>query len=469
MRRCRPLALLAALALASAAASNAVAPAPLAAQAVETPVPFDSAGRVMALTPVAAARLELRPPAWRVTGDFTEARLFQLSDSAYVMTVTRRSGAVERYSISREERAYLMAKAATLPPDLESAVSEAVTGGVGRAARAVGVATRSSTFVRNQSILGVAVYGPAFAEAVTNNDAARVASWLLVSGGTFFGALELARDYQISAPQTTLSSFGGAQGALAGGALVYALGGTEDGVAAGAFVGGVGGTAVGLLAGRGMTQGQARAAGFGATVTSLVALGGLGMAGTFDDNGPAPRGVAAILLGAGLAGYPLGVRYAGSKSFNVTPGDVSVLAVTTTLGTALGGAFVVDRDHPSGRTVAVALTAGGLAGLAAGDRFFVRRFDHSDADAGLLSLGAGAGALMGLGTAVLLDRSGKRGALELSLGTVGSVAGLAIAERYTSAKLDERRTSSRINFSPTGLALAAAGVRGSFPVLSVGF
>lgn len=467
MRR-SSLALVAALALASAAAP-AVVPAPLAAQVVETPVAFDSAGRVMALTPVAAARLELRPPAWRVTGDFTEARLFRLSDSAYVMTVTRRSGAVERYSITREDRAYLMAKTATLPPGFESAVSSAVTGGVGRAAHAVGSATRSSAFIRNQSILGVAVYGPAFAAAVTNDDAARVATWLLVSGGTFFGAMEIARDYTITPAQTTLSTHAGAHGALAGGALMYALGAEHDGVAAGAFVGGIGGTAAGLLAGRSMSVGQARAAGFGADVTALAALGGLGLAGAFDEHNVAPRARAAILVGAGLAGYPLGARYASSSAYNVTPGDVSVLAVTTTLGTALGGAFVVDRDHPSDRTVAFALTAGGLTGLVAGDRLFVRRFDHSDADAGLLSLGAGAGGLMGLGTAVLLDRSGKRGALELSLGTVGSVAGLAIAERYTSAKLDERRTSSRINFSPSGLALAAAGVRGTFPVLSVDF
>ncbi|HET7458064.1 MAG TPA: hypothetical protein VFJ74_10440 [Gemmatimonadaceae bacterium] len=464
----RPLAFLAALALASTAAP-AIVSTPAAAQVVETPVAFDSAGRVTALTPGAAARLELRPPAWRVTGDFTDARLFRLSDSAYVMVVTRRNGAVERYSLTREDRDYLLAKTANLPPGFESAVTGAVTGGVGRAARAVGAATRSSAFIRDQSILGVVAYGPSFAAAVTNNDAARVATWLIVAGGTFFGASEIARDYTIAPAQTTLSTHGGLHGALGGGALAYALGAGHDGVAAGAFVGGIGGAAGGLVAGRRLTVGQARAAGFGADVTALASLGALGLAGAFDSDNVPPRARAAIIAGAGLVGYPLGARYASSSTFNVTPGDVSVLAVTTTLGTALGGAFVVDRDHPSDRTVALALTTGGIAGLAVGDHFFVRRFDHSDGDAGLLSLGAGAGALIGLGTSVLLDRSGKRGALALSLGTVGSIGGLAVAERYTSAKLDERRSAVRINFTPSGLALAAVGVRGSFPVLGVEF
>ena len=52
------------------------------AQVVETPQPFDSAGRLMAITPAIAARLQLGPPAWRVIGDFTEARLFSLGGDA---------------------------------------------------------------------------------------------------------------------------------------------------------------------------------------------------------------------------------------------------------------------------------------------------------------------------------------------------------------------------------------------------
>jgi hypothetical protein len=73
------------------------------AQAVERPEPFDSAGRVAAITPSVAARLQLGPPAWRITGNYQEARLYSLGDGGYVIIVTRPSGAVERYSVTAYE------------------------------------------------------------------------------------------------------------------------------------------------------------------------------------------------------------------------------------------------------------------------------------------------------------------------------------------------------------------------------
>ena len=54
------------------------------AQVRERPVPFDSAGRISAITPPMAARLGLAAPAWPVTGDFLDARLYEIGDSAYL-------------------------------------------------------------------------------------------------------------------------------------------------------------------------------------------------------------------------------------------------------------------------------------------------------------------------------------------------------------------------------------------------
>ena len=65
------------------------------AQAVETPEPFDSAGRVTVITPSLAAALELRPPAWRIAGDYVGARLYRLGDDSFVIAVERRTGTVE--------------------------------------------------------------------------------------------------------------------------------------------------------------------------------------------------------------------------------------------------------------------------------------------------------------------------------------------------------------------------------------
>src|SRR5688500_19723522 len=87
-----------------------------AAQIVETPQAFDSAGRLMTITPSIAARLQLGPPAWRVVGDYTEARLYSLGGGAYVLAVTRRDGSIERFAITESDRAYLRERTSTLPP-----------------------------------------------------------------------------------------------------------------------------------------------------------------------------------------------------------------------------------------------------------------------------------------------------------------------------------------------------------------
>ena len=52
------------------------APLPLAAQVTERPIPFDSIGRVPAITPRLADRLRLGPPLWPVLGRFVSAQLF---------------------------------------------------------------------------------------------------------------------------------------------------------------------------------------------------------------------------------------------------------------------------------------------------------------------------------------------------------------------------------------------------------
>src|SRR4051812_12952915 len=89
------------------------------AQVVEVPEPFDSAGRVTVITPSAAARLQLSPPAWRITGDYAGARLFALGTEGYVIVVERRDGGIERYAITRPDREYLRAQTSKLPAGFE--------------------------------------------------------------------------------------------------------------------------------------------------------------------------------------------------------------------------------------------------------------------------------------------------------------------------------------------------------------
>lgn len=425
----------------------AVRPAPLRAQVVETPVAFDSAGRVLAISPVQAARARLGPPAWRVTGDFTEARLYALGGDAYVLVVARPSGAVERYPITGADVAELRARISTLPPDL--------TSGVRRNLR--------NRFILNQTLLGLGVYAPSFALTVTNDDAGRTASWLLVSGLSYFGASTLARDLHITEPMNRLATHAALRGGLAGLGVGEAADFSADGRAAAVFFGSVGGTATGLALGQNLTIGQVAAASFGADAAALMALGLTRGLGSEDS-----RTIAGTMVGAGLLGYPLGWVYERSVPHTVTSGDVRALAVAGAVGALAASPFLVGQDDPSDEAVALGLTAGFAAGLVAGDRLLVARYDHNNAEGALLALGTVAGGLMGAGVATLADRDDNE-VLVASLGTVGAVLGLVASEAYLMPRADARRLASNVEVNPLGLALAAGGVQGRHALVRVTF
>ena len=424
---------------------------PSAAQVVERPVAFDSAGRVMVLTPASVARMELLPPVWQVTGDFREARLYAV-DAGYVLTVTRPSGAVERYPLSADDVAYLRARASSLPP----AVVEDfyLSSGVRR------------DFIRNQTILGITVYAPAFALAVTNDEAGRLATYLLVAGASYFGAATVSREMEITAPMNALATHMALHGAAGGFGTAYALGGEHDARAAGAFTGGVLGTAAGLWIGRGLTGGEARAMGFGADATALVALGLLHLDQAVADDGPTRRGDAAILVGAGAFGYGLGLGYARTARYNITAGDVTTLWTAGAIGAVAALAPFANGDHDLDVRVPAA-TGGFVAGLIAGDRLLVRRFDHSAGEGALIAVGAVAGGLMGTGIAVLIDRDND--ALAIALGAAGAAGGVAATERIFPPAGDAGRRASRVRVHPLNAALAAGGVPGRLPLISARF
>ncbi|MFL5593790.1 MAG: hypothetical protein ACJ785_04160, partial [Gemmatimonadaceae bacterium] len=226
------------------------------AQVVERPVSFDSAGRVVVITPYIAERAALRAPWWPVAGEFREARLYTVTDSTYVLAVARPSGVVERYTLSAADRDAIRAIVSRLPREVIAARTDA-----------------RNSFVRNQSLLGIFVYGPAFAGAIADNDASRVAGYLVVAGGTFFAASEISRRFVISRPQSDLAFNMGHNIALAGLATMYLFSADDRAQSAGALVGGLAGTGLGLRFARNMTEADAVGTGFGSDLGALIGLG----------------------------------------------------------------------------------------------------------------------------------------------------------------------------------------------------
>jgi hypothetical protein len=432
------------------------------AQVVERPVSFDSAGRLVVITPYIADRAALRAPWWPVSGEFTEARLYTVNDSNYVLTVGRKTGVVERYTISAADRDAIRAIVSRLPHDVISARTDA-----------------HNAFVKNQTILGIVVYGPTFAGAIANNGAGATAGYLVVAGGTFFAASEISRRMFISRAQSDLAFNMGHNGALAGWAGMYMVRAPNQAQSAGAFVGGLAGATLGLSWARGMTEADADGAAFGSDFGALVAWGTVEAirgreACTFDPlvgstcrRSFSTRAEVMTILASGIVGYPLGVLYPRNARYNVTPGDIQTLWAASLLGMSTAGTFLGDKS--SGRTVAAALTTGGVLGVIAGDRFLVQRFDHGRTEGGRVVLGTVAGGLMGAGVATLFDTNNPNLHLVLGLASVGGLAGIIATESYLAPAADAGPRRLSVTFNPASLALLATRTPGNHALLNVRF
>ena len=432
------------------------------AQVVERPVPFDSEGRLFVMTPYIAGRAGLQAPWWPVSGDFAQARLYTVTDSSYILTVTRRTGVVERYTLSVTDRDAIRAIVSRLPQEVIEPRNDA-----------------RNSFIRNQTLLGLGVYGPTFAAAVGDNGAGYTAAYLVVAGGSFFAASEISRRTFISRAQNDLSTNTGRNGALAGWGTTFLMGMTDRAQAAGAFIGGITGTGIGLGIARNMSESDAVGAGFGADISALIAWGTTeALTGeprcTQDVNGfvecndrISDKAQVALILGSGLLGYPLGVLYPRNARYNVTPGDVQMLYATTGLGILAGVSFL--PESPKTSTAYAAATAGGVIGLIAGDRFLVRRFDHGRGEASRVTLGTGAGALMGAGIAALINTDLDSPQLVFGMATAGGLLGLIAAETYVDAAGDAGRRGARISFNTASILSLAARSPGNHSLITVRF
>jgi hypothetical protein len=452
------------------------------AQVVEVPEAFDSAGRVTVITPPVAARLQLSPPAWRITGDYTGARLYALGAQGWVIVVERRDGAVERYAITAPDREYLRARTSTLPAGFDEQIGKVGTG-LSNVGQEIRTAVRNDAFVAHQGVLAALVYGPAFAYALSNETPGRVAAYVLGAGGTFYAATQLARTRTITPEQTVFSTMTAIHGAGALWGLAYAANGNSNVQGAAAFVGGVGGTMAALAASPRLTEGEVAGAQFGGDALGLTAFL-MTRAGHDRSHGYPTRGEAAILATSVIVGYPLGLQYARSASYNVTPGDVGAMWATGAVGGlsawTIAHAIVRNGDTPRGtsayrdkhQTATNSAAAGGfIVGAVAGDLLLTRRFDHTPYEAGMLGLGAAGGALVGAGAYTLFSGAREKGATAPYIAaTVGAVGGLALAEALMPPRDDAGpQTALRLHVDPMGFALAAAHAPGMHSLVQLQF
>lgn len=322
-----------------------------------------------------------------------------------------------------------------------------------------------NTFVRNQLILGAAAYGPSFAAMVGNEPATRLAAYLVMAGGSFFAASEVARQWEITPARQVLSTRMAWRGTATGLAVANAAEMQEGEAGALTLLGGLGGAGMGVWLGSGLTEGEAVAAVVGHDLVAATAYAVSWMVDPVIDNpdGFRWRTRVAIPLVIGWTGYALGRSWAGNAPYEVTAGDASLLWLGAAIGAAAATTTIIESD-PANQTVAGVVLAGGLLGVLGAERYFVRRFDHTRGEALLVGSGAGAGALMGIGLGVLISGEAERNsAPTMAFGTIGAMAGAWLTERYAQPARDEGRryeVGSRLQLNPIGAVAAFTGTPG---------
>lgn len=328
-------------------------------------------------------------------------------------------------------------------------------------------------FVRDQTILGLTVYGPAFATMVGRDGVTGTAGYLVMAGGTFFASAELTRRVRITEARALMASAMAIRGAAS--ALLVTTQSDVD-VRPGAgivLLGAIAGTGSGLYFGGGLTGGEAAATvmGHDLAMGTAIALTFAGDADPFDADGVDPMTATLGWTAAGLGGYFAGRWYAGVAKHNLTVGDLQTLWTGATIG-ALGAGATIAGSSPGNEVVAPTLLAGAWLGVILAERTLVRRYDHTRGEANLVALGGAAGALMGMGVGILIAGEADRGGpLTLGFATAGAVAGVAMSERYLQPDRDAGRLAwlERVRITPGALAAAAMGAPGTHTLLSFTF
>lgn len=403
---------------------------------------------------------------FRLTGLIAPALLIALASAA---ASAQNAGAKERLELS--DSANRPTARTTSRPATARASSPTLPAAerADSAPRPANTAGARVDFVRNQSMLGVAIYAPAFATTVASDGLAWGASYLLVAGGSFVAAAEVSRWITVTDPMQRLATWLPIHGAIAGSMSAALLDADQKGTAGAMLFGSLGGAAMALWKGRSMNDAEAAATVFGADVLGLAGYG-VATAGGAPSGGDAGKARLGAALGGMVLGAPAGHAYAALARYHVTAGDLTAASAAGGVGMLAGLSVLAGRGDVPERDLATALTIGGLAGLVAGDRLLVSRYDHTPSEGRLVALGGVAGGLMGAGVAMLSRADGGEwGTVSAALTTAGAAVGIGLTQRYMLPKADGGLRLSGLTLHPAGVLAAATGMRGSCTLGSIRF
>jgi hypothetical protein len=409
------------------------------AHAQEVLVPIDAEGKVKYVD----AKLEQRLGLFTEYENFREARLFQVSDTSFVLEI----------SYQPEDRLLK----ARLPLSLGEAeeLRRKVTERIAKEAPRITLDQEGrAKLLAGTLVLSMGYYGWALPVAMDVEDGKSFAAiYMLTSGAGFFVPLAVTRNMRVTDGAATLSLYGGTRG-IVHGLFAYGLVASEGAGAREALASGMIGSLAEAIAffrvadKSNMSAGTAEVICIGGDFGLGWGLGTAHLADFFDDD--KERLVfSSILLGSG--GGLLAGRFLADKQ-PYTRGDAYVLRGVGFLGAYIPLAVVDLADPEEDKAYSAAAMAGSLIGLGLGNRL-VRGKDFTTGQGSLINLSEIAGGLVGLGVAYLAssddDDNRELYLLSSALGAAGGFW-LSYGMFASDARAYEKSSSWNIRLAPEG-------------------
>lgn len=431
--------------------------------AQEVQIPIDEEGKIEYID----WKLEQKLRLFTEYSNFREARLFQISDTSFVLEIyyqpQERLFKV-RLSFSAEEAKKFRRK---VTEQIKQKKPQVILDQGGRTKLIVGTMA-----------LSLGYYGWAVPAALdVDEEKLAVALYMLTSSAGFYIPLSVTRNISVTDAAATLSLYGGTRGIVHGISLANLFSKEPSGqglIASGMLV-----SIIEAFAGFHIANRSNMSAGTTETIGVVGDFGiglGLGMAHLADffddDKGQAVAG--SILLGSGLG--VLGGKFLSDHQL-YTRGDAHVLSSTGLLGAYIPLAVVDISGTEDEKAYTAASMLGAVVGLGLGHKL-VQGKDFTTGQGNLVRLSGLAGGLLGLGVAYLVSSEDEdNSVLYLTSSSIGAAGGFWLMYRsYAQDALTSYPGSSlNINIKPEGLFALAMVKRIStaqvtpLPLLTINF